>query len=146
MRSVELLVAIAGEDQRVNALEPAAEQLQDVERGLVRPMHVLKDENRRTPPVELADESAGDLVGRRFAVNELRELTPGLVGDVEERPQRCRGQQRLAGAPEDARRPPPLVAELSQQGRLSDPRLTTDEHQPSGGVGKHGAERFPQHR
>ena len=52
--AVELVVAVAGENESGNALDPANEQLQDVERGLVRPVQVLDDQDRRRPRPQLA--------------------------------------------------------------------------------------------
>ena len=45
----------------------------------------------------------------------LRQLAAGLLGDVEQRPQRARGEERIACPPQDPRRPGVLVGEASQR-------------------------------
>ena len=134
MGAIELVVAVAGEDERGHALDLARQQAQHVERRLVGPMEVLEDEDGWAPPGQLADERAGDLVRPGLARDELLELAAGHLGDVEERAERARREQALARTPEDARRVAAPIAERAQQDRLAGARLAPDEdHRPRPG-------------
>jgi hypothetical protein len=62
MPAVEL-VAVAHEDEGGNALYPAPEQANDVERCLVRPVDIFDDEHGRGISAELAHQRGRDLVG-----------------------------------------------------------------------------------
>ena len=130
MGAVELVVAVAGENESGSTLDPASEQLQDVERGLVRPVQVLDDQDRRRPRPQLAHERRRDLVRSGAALDQLLELTAGDLSDVEQRPERTRREQRVAGARQDPRRPAVLLAKPSQQRCLPDSGLASHEHQP----------------
>jgi hypothetical protein len=137
--AVELVVAIAGEDERGHALDLAREQAQHVEGRLVGPMEVLEHEDGRAPAGQLADERTGDLVRPGLARDELLEVAAGHLGDVEQRTERPRGEQAVAGTPEDARRIVALIAERAQQDRLAGARLAAHEdHRPGPGDGHRG--------
>jgi hypothetical protein len=90
--AVELVVAVAGEDEGGHALDLAGQQAQHVERRLVGPVEVLEHEHGRAPPGQLPHERAGDLVRPGFPGDELLELAAGQLRDVEERSERTRGE------------------------------------------------------
>jgi hypothetical protein len=58
------------------------------------------------------------------------ERTSSLCRDVDDRTERTRGEQRLAGADEGARTCSDIGDERAHQGALPDPRLSADEHEP----------------
>jgi hypothetical protein len=58
MRPVELVVPVGGDDQGRNPLHSAGEQPQHVERGLVRPVHILEHEDGRSPGRQLPHGAA----------------------------------------------------------------------------------------
>ena len=60
--AVELVVAVAGEDERGNGLDASSDQPEDVERGLVRSVDILDNQHRRAVALELANEPGHDLV------------------------------------------------------------------------------------
>ena len=76
VRPVELVVAIGGDSQCRDSLELAPQEAQDVERGLVGPVHVLEDEDRGRPGTQLLHELRDDVVRARLALDELCERPP----------------------------------------------------------------------
>jgi hypothetical protein len=132
MRAVELVVAIADDHQRRHRLHPAGEQPQDVERRLVRPVHVLEHEHGRDPRAQLARQRHHHRVRHRTTLNDRLQLAPGGLGNLDQRPERARREERVASAPEDPRRPAALLAEPPQEDRLADPGLAADQqHLPT---------------
>jgi hypothetical protein len=108
---VELVVAVAGDDQGRNRLNSAGKQSQHVERRLVRPMHVLEHEDGWSACPQFAHERRDDLVRLHATRYDLLELAAGAIGDLEQWTERARGEQRIAAAPEDPRRLAALFAE-----------------------------------
>ena len=144
--AVELVVAVAGEDERGDALHLARQEAQHVERRLVGPVEVLEHEDARARPAQLADERTGDLVGSRLAGDQLLELAVSHLGDVEQRAERAWSEQALAGAPQDPRRRAAPIAERAQQGGLAGARLAADEDHRPRARGDHRVERVRQSR
>jgi hypothetical protein len=104
---------------------------------------VVEDDHRRRPPAELARERSCNLVGLRAAGHQLLELAARGLGDLEEGAERPGREERVAVAPENARRTVLVAAEAAQQRRLADPRLTADEHEPPAAPARHfGAARI----
>ena len=94
-------------------------------------MQVLEHEHRRRSAPQLADEGAHDVVGLGAGGHDFRELAAGELGDVEQRPQRTRREQRLAGTPEKPRPVAVLFAEPPQERGLSYSGLTGNQHEPA---------------
>ena len=145
MGAVELVVAVGGEYESGSTLDPADEELQHVERGLVRPVHVLDDQDRRRPRPQLAHERRRDHVRSGAALDELLELAARELGDVEQRPERPRREQGVAGAPQDprARR---AARRTAHETRLSDPASPpTSTSRPRGAARRRpGTHRAPR--
>jgi hypothetical protein len=127
---VELVVAVGAEHERGSRVRLPRQQPHDVERGLVGPVQVLDDEDRRGPARELAQQRIGHLVRPGVARRGLRQVAAGLLGHVEQRTQRARREERIARSPQDPRRLAVLVGEASGQRGLAGPRLARDEHEP----------------
>ena len=100
-RSVELVVAVGGDHERGQRLDPARQQPEDVERRLVGPVQVLQHDDRGSS--EFGRERGGQRARRRALGHERGELAARLLGDVDERAERARCVQRVAGAPQDPR-------------------------------------------
>jgi hypothetical protein len=49
MGAIELVVSVAENDERRDRIDPAANQPDNVERRLIRPLDVVEDEDRRRP-------------------------------------------------------------------------------------------------
>ena len=62
-------------------------------------MDVFEDEHRRPPRAELTNETSSDLKRSGDSLDEVRELAPGGLGDVENRAQRTWCPQWLTRAP-----------------------------------------------
>jgi hypothetical protein len=89
-------------------------------------VQVLAHQDGAAPGAGLVHDRRRDLVRLGPAVEQLRELAADLVGDVRERPQRARGEQRVAPAPEDATG---LLPEAPQQRGLAAARLAGEHHE-----------------
>jgi hypothetical protein len=126
-------VAERRDHERRHAAHPAAEQPQDVERAAVGPVHVLDDEDGAGPVAQLLQQGGGHRRGARAVGDDLLQHAPGRVGDVEQRSERARRLQRVAGAPQRA----PVLRELAHERGLADARLAADQHEPPGRAGEH---------
>ena len=124
---LEPVVAVTGDRECGDPLDPADEQAKDVERGLVRPVDVLEHEHARGTSVQLLGQRGDHLVRPRAALDERAELAPDRLRDVEQRAERPGREQRIAGAEEDLGRAGPVVAEAADQGGLSDPGLAANQ-------------------
>ena len=87
-------------------------------------------EHRRGAASELAQQRVGHLVRPGAARRGLRQVAAGLLGDVEQRAQRARREQRVARPPQDPGRPAVLVGEAACERGLAGARLARDEHEP----------------
>ena len=131
VRRLELVVAVARDQQRRHARDPPRQQAQHVERRLVGPVRVLEHDDRRVAPGELAEHRGGHRVGRRARGHEVLELAAGDRADVHQRAERRGREECVAVAPQDARVLGVPLAEVAQQRRLADARLAGHEHQPA---------------
>ena len=129
MRAMQLLVAVACEQQGGDRLEPSGEEPQHVERGLVRPVDVFEHHHGRRRRLELAHQRNRHLVRLRAALDPDAELAGRLAGHVEQRPEGAGCEQRIARCPENPHRTPDPLAELAQQRGFSDPGLAPHEHE-----------------
>ena len=126
MRRVELIVAVAGDDEGWHRLHPAGEQPEDVERRLVRPVQVLEDEDCRGAFAQLVREGRHHVVWRT-ALHDRLELAADGLSNGDERPERTWREKRVAGAPKDPGRLAVHFAELPHEGRLADTCFTADQ-------------------
>ncbi len=129
MVAVDLIAAIRGDQERGERVDPAGDDPENVQRRLVGPVNVLEDDDRDLA-LELLHERRRKLVRPRGGGCDSLELAAGHAGDVEKGAQRARGEQRVAGAPEET----PLVlrgAEPANERGLADPGLPPDEDEPA---------------
>jgi hypothetical protein len=112
----DLVVAVGHHHHRRRAGHPAADEDQQVQGGLVGPVGVLDHRHHRPATrVEQVQERAEQAVPGRLGGDQGRQLAAGLAGDVEQRAERARGPQRVAGPPEDAGVAAVAVAEGADQ-------------------------------
>jgi hypothetical protein len=119
-----LVVAVGDQQQRPGALHPPPQEHQQVQGRLVRPVGVLHhDHLTRGRPVQLVEERGEDVLARASRRQQLGQPAAGLAGDVVQRAERARRQQRVAGTHQEAclRRVP--FGEPPDQRRLADARL-----------------------
>jgi hypothetical protein len=101
MTGAELVVTIGEDEKRGQLLDAAAEELREVERGVVGPVQVLHDDHGRACLVpEGVDDGGEERRARDLAVEQRAQRTRQHLGDVAQRPQRPRREQRVARAPQ----------------------------------------------
>ena len=121
-------------------LHLAREQAEHVEGRLVGPVQVLEHQDGRVHRPELAQEALHHGVRRRVRGGELLELAAGRLRDVEQRTERARGEQRVAGSREDpgggalrtARAPGSSCPRRPRRGRRRPTRGTCGGRRPAG--------------
>ena len=120
------------------------EQSEQVERRLVGPVHVFQHEDgRRT---ELPRQHRHDLVRHHSARDDVGKLAADLFRDREQRPERARGEERIATAPEDALGRSERLTEPAQERGLADACLTTQKDKPALLARPDRGERFRERR
>ncbi len=131
-----LCLVIAGGHNHQDAACPQAPcgETHEIERGLVRPMQILDQQQRRF--AGLLDGSKQVQEDRQpvaFVAPQCIQIDPGIDGNVPQRPERFRDRQVLAGA---TQRPGPCrpLFEGAQQGGLACARLAGDENAVPGPV------------
>ena len=146
MTAVELVVPVADQQEAGNGLDSTREQPEHIERGLVAAVDVVEHEDRRGPHPQLTGERSRDLVRPRPRGDDLRQFATGRLGDVEERAERTRREQRVAGPPQHSRHAGALIAEAMKKRRLADPGLPSDEDNPSPRRAPHRCQALGEHR
>ena len=144
--AVELVVAIARDHQSRDRLDPTGEQPQDVERRLVRPVHILEHEHGRCAFAELTSQRRDDLMRNRAARDTLLEVAADILGDREQRAEWARREEGIAGAPQDSRRRTGLLAEPPQKHCLPHPGLAADHRDAPSRAAFDGPQGFPERR
>ena len=126
-------VGAAGEDQAAaRGGEPAREQRQQVERGVVGPVDVLDDDRGRAAGAERLQQRVEHRLAR--AVLQCAGERPGgRAGDVVDRAERTRDAERVACAVERAHLAP--AEHRADQRGLADPGLAQHERDPALGPG-----------
>ena len=87
MVASERVVAVGGEDQYATVTQSPAEELDEVQAGLVGPVHILEHQDGQTlgrlklVAQQPEDRSAWQLLGP----TDLGQLPTDLVGDVQQR-------------------------------------------------------------
>jgi len=146
VRGRELVVPVGKEDERGRRLRSASEQAEQVERRLVRPVHVLQEEHRR-PRAQLVEQRGEHVVRPRAARDEPGERLADLGRDVGDRPERAGREERVARTLQHAHVRRALGAKAPDERRLSDTRLAGDEEHAARagtGSGQPGAQRVEE--
>ena len=94
---------------------------------------------RAAPPL-------GESIRPGAAAAELLQSAARGLGDVEQRPERTRREQRVTRPRQDARRPVAILAEPPHKCRLTDPCLAGDEDQPPPRGRADSVQRLAEHR
>jgi hypothetical protein len=126
----DLVVAVRRDHERRRSLEPATEVAEEIERCLVRPMHVL-DNGDRCARAERLEHGCEDIPPTGGPLEIWQELVQWR--------ERLRSEQPVAGGPEDARLARLGLDECADERGLPDPGLAPDEHEPAVARGR-GAE------
>ena len=136
----ELVVAEGDDEKRGGAVDAPSEEHEEVEGRLVRPVGVLDDAECRLA-AELG-EHCGEGVDAPGRAQRLAELRSVAGRDVQERPERPRDGQVVAGPPEHARRGGAVAGEARDEAGLADAGLAADEGHDAPALGRLGEGRF----
>ena len=147
MRGRQLLVAEGQHQQRRQVREPAGDVPEDVQRGVVGPVQVFDDQHGGPPRGQLGHGRAGHRV-RLIAGERRGERAAGFRGRLEQRPERARAQQVVAGAGEHAHAVVQRGPQRTNHAGLADPGLAGDDRgaAPAGGRRRDRIEQVVQHR
>jgi hypothetical protein len=134
----DLVVPVGDEQQRPAEREPAAEERDHVERRLVGPVQVLQHDDRAgglRRPVQRLEEQVEDLgpVTARVLPQPLAQRAAEPAGDVVQRAERARGEQRVASAPQHLGARAGRVGERGGQAGFAGARLAAEQRDPAAG-------------
>jgi hypothetical protein len=129
----DLVITVREQKERADLPQPAAEEGQHVQRGLVGPVQILDHHHRPyalARPAERIEQGLEDLraPARRHA---FPQGAADLPGDVVQRTERARREQRIATAPEHLGAHPGPVGERRGQRRLARAGLAADHRDVS---------------
>lgn len=135
MMGADFIVSVRHHEHRAHALQPPPEETQQVEGGLVGPVRVLDHGERRCQSaVQLRKGGAEHPVTRRVATEQPVELATSGRGKIQERPERSRRGENVAGAPQHTCSAVRAAAEPIDEGSFPDARLSTDEDESPAAV------------
>src|ERR1700730_9747842 len=89
------------EHERSGVTHAPSEKPQQIERRLIRPVHVLDHQYRRPCTGELIEHRAEQSLTRAARLEQLAKLPLQTSSEVKQRPQRSRGQHCVARAASD---------------------------------------------
>jgi hypothetical protein len=115
-------------------------------RTVVRGVNIVENEDRRRPLLEQAPDRGRDLVRNGFPLHGVRQVAARYVRNVEQRPERARREQHVAGTPQRASGTHSLIAEPLDHGRLADPGIAGNECHATAARLDHRREHFRQRR
>src|SRR5215472_304207 len=127
----KLLVPVTQDEQALHALYPSADEADNVQGGLVGPVQILDHQDGGTALPQFEEQCRGNFKGLVAVRDALRQRSTRYLGQVVQRSERTRREERLASGPEEARRISGTLAELAQQSRLADARFTLDQGHPA---------------
>ena len=125
MTSADLILAIRHDEHQREVDGAPAEHGDDVDRGVVRPVGVLDDEQHRSVRADPGDEVAE----QRVTIGGRRHTE--CLGGVDERPEGTWGTECIAAPECDTHIRVDAVGEMLDQRCLADPRLAADEDHPT---------------
>jgi hypothetical protein len=136
MAGADLVLPVGHQDHGPALVQPAAQEPDQIQRRLVRPVCVLQHHHGRdlTGPELFEQEPA--YAHRVEGVRDLAtQRVRQVVGHVPQRAERDRRRQRLACAAEHPRADQP-ARELLDEDRLAGAGITAHEHEPPGTGGR----------
>jgi hypothetical protein len=132
LRPLAQRIAAAGQDQAAGgAHQSPAQQRDEVERRVVRPLQVLDDEHRGGRQLR---EGRRQRALPRARLDRREHRASDVARHVAQRTHRARRDQRIARPPQDAPRAQ-RRARGPHERRLADARLADDDHDPTRGGG-----------
>src|ERR1700733_1338557 len=125
MPRTHLVITIGDDEHRVSAMDAPAQILQQVERCLVRPMHVF-EYDQRLFALQLVEHGGEDLLAVRTGIDRRQQCALRLPRDVVQRGKRP-GCEECIACPPKYPSPARLPAEFLYQCGFADARFTRDE-------------------
>jgi hypothetical protein len=127
----QLIVPVGGQQQHAHPAQPPPEEAQQVDRGLIGPVDILDHHHGQGAGcVDPGQEGREQPVPVRPLAAQRAEFPADLRADVEQRAQRTRGQQPVAGPPQPAGPLRMLLERFDKRG-LPDSRLAGHQDQPA---------------
>lgn len=125
----DLVAAGAQHHHRTQQGDATAQVANQVERGIVGPMHILKDQDQgRVFVLDAAEEGREQPFGRRRLLEQDRKAGSERAAHIVQWAERPGGEQRLAPPPGDLCVAVMGNGELLQQRGLADAGLAFDQH------------------
>ena len=123
-----LVVAIGGEEERAQVADPAAQEVEQVERRLVAPVHILDGEHGQAGRLDEGRfDRAENPVAGGPGIEQVDNVRPEGMGDIQQRSQRAVHPQAIAGDDQHPAGVVQLLPELFDQGGFADPHFAADE-------------------
>src|SRR5262245_34243737 len=122
----ELVLAIGRDEESGRLLDPAGDDPEDVERRLVRPVHVLQHHDR-VRRRELGEQLLRDAVRNGARIGEVAEGSSNRFRDVHDRPEGSRREEGVTRAAEDAGSAVGLFEERVDERGLADTCLAAEQ-------------------
>ncbi len=125
----QLVIAVRQHQQSRAPLEAASQETQQVEGGLVGPVHVFEDGHGRT--TGQFGQHGREQTGALGAAGQgTRQGTAQLLGNIVQRPEQTRGELRVARARNRARAWPHPLQELAHHAGLTHAGFAADQDEP----------------
>jgi len=132
MPLAELVIAVAGHEQRACAVDASPEERDQVEGRLIRPVHVFEHQQRPLTR-ELIKSGGKQCAGSCARIDCREQRALRLQGDVVERRPRTGREQRVACSPEDTHLVLP-PGEFPQQRRLANSGFSGQKRYTAGAL------------
>ena len=133
MAAVHLVVAVGQQQHRGEVGDAPDQVAQQVQGGLVGPVHVLHDQHGGVPgPVQLVQQRGEERVPVAGVAQRPGQVGTDAAGEVADRAQHARRRQVVAVAHEEPRVGWEVVAQLAHQARLADAGLAGDQDHGTG--------------
>src|SRR5512145_670979 len=105
MFTAHLIVPVRQDQQRSGTLNSATQKLNHIQRSLICPMQIFKDDDCRSWVfLQVNEELRGDRQAVGAGLNLLQQIRLELQGNVKKRTERLRAEHVVTGAPQHARR------------------------------------------
>ena len=143
----QLVIAVGDDQQRPGPVHPPTEERQQVQRRLIGPVGVLHHDDL-PPLVQLVEARGEQLLPRAAGRQHGGEAAARLASQVVQRPERARGEERVARSDQEPGLGRVPLGESSDERGLADAGLARDKDDPAalGGVGQHIAHVVQQRR
>jgi hypothetical protein len=99
MSRTDLVIAVRHRQQGMGSVYAPSQEFEQIEGRLVRPMHILEDGQGRPRSCQLLESGTEDRVAV-LRVDSRQQAALGLPGNIEQRGERPRCEERVARPPQ----------------------------------------------